>query len=47
MRFEAFTAVTTKNVFFWDVALCRSRWFTLGDFFHPEDGGDMFFRNVG
>jgi hypothetical protein len=24
VRFEAFTAVTTKNVVFWDVALCRS-----------------------
>jgi hypothetical protein len=24
VRFEAFTAVTMKNVVFWDVALCRS-----------------------
>jgi hypothetical protein len=24
VRFEAFTAVTMKNVIFWDVALCRS-----------------------
>jgi hypothetical protein len=23
VRFEAFTAVTMKNVVFWDVALCR------------------------
>jgi hypothetical protein len=25
VRFEVFTAVTMKNVVFWDVALCRSR----------------------
>jgi hypothetical protein len=25
VRFEAFTAVTMKDVVFWDVALCRSR----------------------
>jgi hypothetical protein len=24
VRFEAFTAVTMKNVVFWDVALCRN-----------------------
>jgi hypothetical protein len=24
IRFEVFTAVTMKNVVFWDVALCRS-----------------------
>jgi hypothetical protein len=24
VRFEAFTAVTMKNVVFWDVALCRT-----------------------
>jgi hypothetical protein len=24
-----------------------SRWFTLADFFHLEDGGDTFLRNVG
>jgi hypothetical protein len=24
VRFEAFTAVTMKNVVFWDVAICRS-----------------------
>jgi hypothetical protein len=24
VRFEAFTAVTMKNIVFWDVALCRS-----------------------
>jgi hypothetical protein len=44
-----------KNVVFWDVAQCRSielnirfggKFLALG-FFYPEDGGDMFLRNVG
>jgi hypothetical protein len=28
-------------------AATSSRWFMLADFFHPEDGGDTFLRNVG
>jgi hypothetical protein len=51
LRFEAFTAVTMKNVVFWDVALCRSAdicssWFPARGFFYPEDGDDTFLRNV-
>jgi hypothetical protein len=23
-----------------------SRWFLVGGFFYPEDGGDMFLRNI-
>jgi hypothetical protein len=56
--FEAFTAVTMKNVVFWDVALCRScvnrrfggtcsRWFPARGIVYPEDGGDTSLRNVG
>jgi hypothetical protein len=45
VRFEAFIAVTMKNVVFWDVALCRF-WFFARGFFYPEDGGDTFLRNV-
>jgi hypothetical protein len=49
--------VTTKNAVFWDVALCSScvnqrlqppaqRWLLTHRFFYPEDGGDIFLRNV-
>jgi hypothetical protein len=34
--FEVFIAVVMKSIFFWDVTPCD-----------PEDGGDMFLRNVG
>jgi hypothetical protein len=52
IRFEVFTAVTMKNVVFWDVAPCGSpatcsSWFLARGFFNPEDGGDTFLRNVG
>jgi hypothetical protein len=41
-------AVTMKNAVFWDVAAVTcSIWFLARGFFYPEDGGDMFFRNVG
>jgi hypothetical protein len=37
-----------KNAVFWDVAADTcSRWFLARGFFYPEDGGDMFLRNVG
>jgi hypothetical protein len=29
------------------MASIRSRWSSLVDFLYPEDGGDMFLRNVG
>jgi hypothetical protein len=46
VRFETFTAVTMKNVVFWDVAATCSRWFAAREFFYLEDGGDTFFLNV-
>jgi hypothetical protein len=57
-RFEVFTAVTMKNVVFWNVAPCRpcvnrllsaatsSCWFLARGFFYPADGGDTFLLNV-
>jgi hypothetical protein len=46
-----------KNSVFWDVPPCRScvtqsaatysRWFLARGFFYPENGSDMFLRNVG
>jgi thermostable 8-oxoguanine DNA glycosylase len=49
IRFEGFTSVTMNNALFWDVAPCIScvnrrfeRTYRL-----PENGGDMFLRNVG
>jgi hypothetical protein len=38
--------VTLKNAVFWDVGTHLSRWFLARGFFYPEDGGDMFLRNV-
>jgi hypothetical protein len=52
VRFEVFTAMTMKNIVFWDVAPCGVQSVTcltgnLVFFTCPEDGGDMFLRNVG
>jgi hypothetical protein len=51
--FEVSTAVVMKSTIFWDItpcsllATCFQAGFLLGIFLDPEDGGDMFFRNVG
>jgi hypothetical protein len=53
--FEVFTAVVVKSAIFWDVTpfspLSVNRRFggksCSAYFFDPEDGGDMFLRNVG
>jgi hypothetical protein len=47
--FEVLTAVVMKISIFWDIKLatCFHAGFLLGLFFDPEDGGDMFLRNVG
>jgi hypothetical protein len=54
VRFEVFTAVVMKSTIFWNItscspllATCFHAGFLLGLFFDPEDGGDMFLRNVG
>jgi hypothetical protein len=39
--------VTIKNVKYEEFCVLLSIFFTLGPFFLPEDGGDMFLRNVG
>jgi hypothetical protein len=54
---EVFTAVVMKSIIFWDMAPCTPLSFDrpatcllaglLKLFFDPEDGGDMFLRNVG
>jgi hypothetical protein len=44
--FEVFTAVVLKIIFFWDMTPCSARCFAEL-FYHPEDGGDTFLRNVG
>jgi hypothetical protein len=46
--FEVSTAVVMKSIIFWDAA-CHllTCWFLLNYFFDPEDGGDIFLRNVG
>jgi hypothetical protein len=40
-----------KNTIFWDITPCSplkvNAVISLGLFFYPEDGGDMFLRNVG
>jgi hypothetical protein len=50
--FEVLSAVVMKSSIFWDISqallgTCFQAGFLLGSFFDPEDGGDMFFRNVG
>jgi hypothetical protein len=45
--FEAFTAVTTKNAVFWDVAPYRSCVNRRFGGTYPEDGGDTFLRDIG
>jgi hypothetical protein len=57
--FEVLTAVVMKNTILWDItpcsplkvnlllATCLHAGFLLGLFFGPENGGDMFLRNVG
>jgi hypothetical protein len=48
--FEVLTAVGMKSTIFWDIrvcfATCFHAGFLLGLFFDPEDGGNMFLRNV-
>jgi hypothetical protein len=53
--FEVFTAVVMKSTIFWDITLCSplsvNRRFgrtqpPSSAIFDPEDGGDMFLRNV-
>jgi hypothetical protein len=54
-RIEVFTMMIMKNPVFWDVAPCRfcataavcSSWFLARKIFHPDDGSDTFFRNIG
>jgi hypothetical protein len=49
--FEVFTAVVMKSIIFWDMMPCNllrcNRRFGGTFFSDPEDGGDMFLRNVG
>jgi hypothetical protein len=40
------TSVHTRSTRRQSAATC-SRWFLASGFFYPEDGGDMFLRNVG
>jgi hypothetical protein len=51
VRIEVLTAVLTKVVIFCDIALCSpyltERWFLARLIIYPDDGGDMFLRNVG
>jgi hypothetical protein len=48
--FEALTVVAMNSTAFWDIMLCsplKVNQHILLSFFDLEDGGDMFFQNVG
>jgi hypothetical protein len=56
--FEVFTAVVMKSIVFWDMTPCSPlnaggkqssahAGFLFDLFLDPEDGGDMFLRNIG
>jgi hypothetical protein len=53
--FEVLTAVVMKSTILWDKKYAEQETsvktgatcFLLNLFFDPEDGGDIFFRNVG
>jgi hypothetical protein len=46
--FEVSTEVVMKSIIFWDMAShLLTCGFLLNYFFDPEDGDDMFLRNVG
>jgi hypothetical protein len=45
--FEVSTAVVMKSIIFCDMTPCDVSWFLLNYCLVPEDGGDMFLRNVG
>jgi hypothetical protein len=59
VEFEVLTAVVMKSSNFWDITPCSplkvncsachllSHWFLVRLILDPEDGGDMFLRNVG
>jgi hypothetical protein len=44
---EVFTAVVMKSIIFSDIKLCSPLNVNRTYYFDPEDGGDMFLRNVG
>jgi hypothetical protein len=44
---KVLTAVIMECSVFWDITLCFPLAFTPGFLLGPEDGGDMFLRNVG
>jgi hypothetical protein len=39
-------ALIMKNSFFWDIPPCRKAVFLLALLFDPEDGADIFIRNM-
>jgi hypothetical protein len=42
--FEVLTGAIMKSTLFWDVK--HKAHYSLGLFFHPEDGGNVFFRKT-
>jgi hypothetical protein len=48
-RFQVLTAVKMPMLIFWVVTLCgfAGRYHRFGGTYCSEDGGNMFFRNVG